>query len=453
MEREKKTNHLVPQLTFTSLFFIIVANMVGSGIFTTSGFIMQDVQNPPAMLLCWFIGGLLALTGALCYGELGAMFPAAGGDYVFLRESVGKRTAFLSGWVSLWVGFSAPIAAVAIAFGNYVTGVLPEEIQSPHLPSFLGVGIIVFFTWSHIQGLLFGAWVQNLMTLAKILLILLLVAAGLAWGNGSFQHFEAPLSYPRIFSGNFATSLIFVSFAYSGWNACVYLGSEIKNAARNIPVSIITSTLFVIVLYLLVNVVYIYAVHPKEMYGVVEIGSLSASRLFGETIGSFFGVVIAFCLLSTASSMIMIGPRVYYAMAQDSLFFKIFRNVHHRKHVPSYAIILQGAISIILVLTSTFYVLLMYVGFVLAIFSSLTVMGMMILRFREPDRPRPYRTLGYPVTPILFIIGNVWIVVFSIRSNLTAFLWGVVTVAVGWIVFEYFDGGFKNLVNSGKHRR
>jgi APA family basic amino acid/polyamine antiporter len=380
------------------------------------------------------------------------MFPAAGGDYVFLRESVGKRIAFLSGWVSLWVGFSAPIAAVAIAFGNYVTGVLPEEMQSTHLPSFLGVGIIIFFTWAHIQGLLFGAWVQNLMTFVKIMLILLLVGVGLTWGNGSFQHFDVPLNYSRIFSENFATSLIFVSFAYSGWNACVYVGSEIKNAARNIPASIIISTLFVIVLYLLVNVVYIYAVRPEEMYGVVEIGSLSASRLFGETIGSFFGIVVAFCLLSTVSSMIMIGPRVYYAMAQDRLFFKIFRNVNHTRHVPSYAIILQGGISITLVLTSTFYVLLIYVGFVLAIFSSLTVLGMMVLRLKDPERPRPYRTWGYPVTPILFIIGNLWIVVFSIQSNLTAFVWGLVTVASGWLVYECFDGRFRrNSASPGKN--
>ena len=152
------TDQLIPQLTLLPLFFIIVANMVGSGIFTTSGFIMQDIQNPWGMLLCWLVGGLLALTGALCYGELGAMFPAAGGDYVFLRESFGRRIAFLSGWISLWVGFSAPIAAVAIAFGTYVNGSLPVEMQHPGIPSVLAVGSILFFTWGHIQGLLFGTW-------------------------------------------------------------------------------------------------------------------------------------------------------------------------------------------------------------------------------------------------------------------------------------------------------
>ena len=202
-------------------------------------------------------------------------------------------------------------------------------------------------------------------------------------GNGSFQHFDGTLSYSHIFSGNFATSLIFVSFAYSGWNACVYLGSEVKNAGRNIPASIISATLFVIIIYLLLNVVYVYAIQPKEMYGVVEIGSLAAINLFGDKIGSLFGLVIAFCLLSALSSMILIGPRVYYAMAQDQLFFKILGRINRTHHVPTYAIFLQGGISIAFVLTSTFYTLLMYVGFVLAIFCSLTVLGMMILDQRN----------------------------------------------------------------------
>jgi len=443
----------MPQLTLLPLFLIIVANMVGSGIFTTSGFIIQDIQNPLGMLLCWLIGGLLALTGALCYGELGAMFPAAGGDYVFLRESFGRRIAFLSGWISLWVGFSAPIAAVAIAFGNYFNSSLPIALQGTRIPSTLAVITIVVFTWVHVKGILFGAWIQNVMTFAKILFILLLVGIGLTFGNGSFQHFDASLNYSHIFSHNFATSLIFVSFAYSGWNASVYLGSEIKNAGRNIPASIITATIFVICIYLILNVVYVYAIHPKEMYGVVEIGSMSAVNLFGKKIGSFFGMIIAFCLLSTVSSMIMIGPRVYYAMAQDNLFFSIFRSINQKHHVPSYAILLQAGIAITLVLTSTFYAILMYVGFILAIFSSLTVLGMMLLRSKDPDRPRPYKTWGYPLTPILFVMSNLWIVIFSVKNNLAAFVWGLVTVAAGWLIYECFEGRFKSIVIVNKKRR
>ena len=453
MAQDTGKSTLIPQLTLSSLFFIIVANTVGSGIFTTSGFIMQDVLSPPALLLCWFIGGLLALAGGLCYGELGAMFPAAGGDYVFLRESFGKRIAFLSGWTSLWVGFSAPIAAVAIAFGSYVTGTLPAPLSHPGTPTLLAVGIIAFFTWAHLQGILFGIRMHNVLTLLKIVLILFLVGAGLAWGNGSLEHFKAPFTYTHLFSQKFATSLIFVSFAYSGWNACVYLGSEIKNAPRNIPLSIVTATLAVIVIYLLVNVVYIYALPPQDMFGVKEIGSAAAARLFGETAGSLFAIVIAFCLLSAVSSMIMIGPRVYYAMAQDRLFLRLLGNVSRTRHVPTYAIILQGVVAILLVLTATFYALLIYVGFLLAIFSSLTVAGMVLLRSKRPDGPRPYRTWGYPLTPAFFLIGNAWIVVCSIRNNLTAFIWGVITVAAGLLIYEYCDGRLRKVLSFRRDTR
>ena len=442
---QSSKDNLVRQLTFAPLFFIIVANMVGSGIFTTSGFIMKDVQNPSAMLLCWLFGGVLALAGALCYGELGAMFPASGGDYVFLRESFGKRIAFLSGWISLWVGFSAPIAAVAIAFGSYFSSALPNTFQSPAMSKILAVTVIALFTFVHAQGLSFGSRMNNFVTLIKIFIIIMFVGIGLTLGSGSIHNFKGQLSWAHMFSQNFATSLIFVSFAYSGWNACVYLGSEIKNAERNIPASIITATIFVIVMYLLVNVTYIYAVPPKTMSGVEEIGTLTASRLFGDTIGSFFGLAIAVCLLSSVSSMIMIGPRVYYAMAQDKLFFKIFRGINQRHHVPAYSILLQSGIAIVLVLTSTFYAILIYVGFLLAIFSSMTVLGMMILRVKYPDRHRPYKTWGYPFTPILFVVGNLWIVIFSIQNNWLSFFWGMLTVVAGWIIYEYIEGRFKSI--------
>ncbi len=432
-------NHLERKLTFVHLFMIIVAAMVGSGIFTTSGFIMQNLKSPLAMLLCWLIGGLLALTGALCYGELGAMFPAAGGDYIFLRESFGKRVAFLSGWISLLAGFSAPIAAIAIAFGNYFTGALPVGLLPLGTPTVLAVIIIIIFTCVHAQNLIFGVRTHIFFTVGKIIIIMLLVTVGLIYGNGTFEHFESSFKISDVFSGGFATSLIFVSFAYSGWNASVYLGSEIKNAGRNIPLSIISATVFVIFAYILLNIVYIYAVNPSDMYGIEDIGSLAASKLFGNKIGSLFGLAIAFCLLSSLSSMIMLGPRVYHAMSKDKLFFALFSNINHKHHVPTYSIILQAGIAILLVCTSTFYAILIYVGFILSIFASLTVIGMMILRKKSPSLLRPYKTWGYPLTPLLFVGINVWIVIFSIRNNLTAFIWGMITIVVGLVAYECFE--------------
>ncbi|MCP4607471.1 MAG: amino acid permease, partial [Planctomycetes bacterium] len=214
---------------------------------------------------------------------------------------------------------------------------------------------------------------------------------------------------------------------------------------KNIPLSIITATIFVICLYLLLNIVYIYAIRPVDMYGVEEIGSLAASQLFGKNIGSFFGIGIAFCLLSSASSMIMLGPRVYYAMSKDKLFFKIFRSTNQKHHVPTYSIILQAVISIVMVLTSTFYAILIYVGFILSIFASITVLGMMVLRIKAPDHPRAYKTWGYPLTPLLFIGCNIWIVVFSIRNNISTFGWGVATIVAGLLVYEYFERKLKKI--------
>ncbi len=438
--RSNSRKPLVRELTLWPLFLIVVANMIGTGIFTTSGFIIKDLGNPATMLVCWLVGGILAIMGALCYGELGAMFPFSGGEYVFLRESFGKRTAFLSGWVSLWVGFSAPIAAAAIAFGNYFTSALPAGASTPWLPSLLAITVILVFTGVHIHGLLFGARVQSVMSSLKIFLILALIAAGAAFGNGSWNNFAAASGGESVFSGKFAVSLIYVSFAYSGWNASAYLGGEIKDPGRNLPLSIIYGTIFVIFLYTALNLLYIYALPAAAMAGVEEVGALAVKNLFGEGPGAILSIGIAFFLLSTLSAMIMTGPRVYYAMAHDRLFFKLIDGVDKAHHIPIYAILLQAGIAIALVLTSSFYMLLMYIGFMLSIFSALTVIGLMILRKKQPDAPRPYRTWGYPVTPLLFIAGNVWVIVFCVRGNPATLLWGGLTLAVGLLVCDYFDG-------------
>jgi APA family basic amino acid/polyamine antiporter len=270
----------------------------------------------------------------------------------------------------------------------------------------------------------------------KIVLLLGLITGAVICGDGSLAHFQATWTPSSVLSGRFATSLIFVSFAYSGWNAAAYLGGEIEDAGRNLPNSIIAGTLFVTVLYLLLNVVYVYAVSPSDMSGVAEVGALAATRLFGDAIGSLFGFLIAFLLLSTLSAMIMTGPRVYYAMGRDGVFFPSFGSVDAKRHVPRSAILLQAGIAIALVLTSTFESLLIYIGFLLSLFASLTVLGLMKIRIREPARHRAYRAPWFPFPPLLFVLGNGWIVLFSLRGNLTTVVWGGVTVLLGLFVFE-----------------
>jgi len=266
------------KLGLFSATVLVVANMVGAGIFTTSGFIMQELRNPWALLACWAVGGLFALAGALCYGELGARYPRAGGEYVFLRESFGEPVAFLSGWVSLLVGFSAPIAAGAMAFAVYFfgsAGVRPDPgftwtfhgvtVLTLSPVTLLASGVVLVFSFIHRHSLFLGSRVQNLLTLFKVALILAFIFLALGWGTGTLAHLGEPPPVSFYFSGRFATSLIFITFAYSGWNAATYIGSEIKRPDKNLPLSLILGTGAVMVLYLGLNFIYVYALAPRAI--------------------------------------------------------------------------------------------------------------------------------------------------------------------------------------------
>jgi len=441
------------EIGFFSAAVLVIANMVGTGIFTTSGFIIEELGNPQTMLLCWFVGGVFALCGALCYGELGAMFPKAGGEYIFLRESFGKGMGFLSGWISLIVGFSAPIAAASVAFATYFFRAVPVFFNQEFTAPFSGVkiltlspitvlaaAIIIIFSLIHYHSLFLGSRVQNGLTIFKIGLIVIFVVSGLFLGNGSTGNFSEGLDMSTVFQDKFAISLIFISFAYSGWNAAAYLGGEIKKPSRNIPLALLAGTFLVMCLYLLLNAVYIYALPAKEMSGVLEVGAKSAVCLFGDDISKYFTGAIAIGLLSVLSAMIMAGPRVYYAMAKDGIFFELFGRVNRLHRTPAYAIFLQAGIAIVMVITASFDKLLIYIGFTLSLCAMLTVVGMIRLRMNQPALARDYKTFGYPVTPLLFILGNLWIIYFSIKSRPITSLFGLGTIGLGILVYLHFSG-------------
>lgn len=447
----KDNGDLLRQMGFTSATILVVANMIGTGIYTTSGFIMGELQNPLILLVCWLCGGLFALCGALCYGELGARLPRAGGEYAYLRQSFGEMMGFLSGWISLIVGFSAPIAAGAIAFATYFfpilgldpgSGILLElrgvPVATVSPISLTAVAVVIVFSLLHYHSLLTGSRVQNVLTVFNFVLILFFVIAGFALGNGSMAHFRPIPGLAGFSAETFAVSLIFVSFAYSGWNAAAYLGAEIKTPQRSIPLSLLTGTLLVTTLYLLLNAVYVYSMPPAHMEGVLDVGTQSARSLFGLQFSRLVGIVIGSGILSAVSAMTMTGPRVYYAMAKDGVFFSALAQVHPQRHTPALSIVLQAAIACVLILTATFATLLMYIGFTLSVFALLTVIGMMRLRHRQPAATLPYRTAGYPVTPLLFIAGHLWIFYYMIRSRPVSAVYGALTIAAGIVAYLVF---------------
>jgi APA family basic amino acid/polyamine antiporter len=444
------------QIGLFSALGLVVANMVGTGIFTTPGFMIKALKSPVAVMLCWLVGGLFALSGALCYAELGSRFPKSGGEYVFLKKSFGDLPAFMSGWISLMVGFSAPIAASAIAFSEYLFQWLPPAVFWPEALGFLNFSprtlaactIIILISLAHYQSLGLGKKLQNFLTLFKLGVILSFVGAGFAFGNGSLDHFTSyPLS-PGFLDSRFAVALVFVSFSYSGWNAAAYLGGEICSPRKNIPLALTLGTLTVIGLYLILNAVFIFALDPGDMAGTPDVGARAAASLFGPSLGRVFCAAIGLGLASALSAMIVTGPRVYYAMARDGLFFPLFARITPKKATPGPAIFLQAALALGLVVTASFERLLIYIGFTLSLVSILTVAGMMHLRLKDKKKgyiPKGYQCPCYPVIPLFFMAGNLWIILFTLADRPAAAQWGLGTIGLGLPLFFWFKRNNKTL--------
>jgi APA family basic amino acid/polyamine antiporter len=430
---------------------IVVANMIGAGIFTTSGLLMSGLNDPVLMLILWASGGIIALCGALSYGELGAAMPGAGGEYLFLSKLYHPVFGFLSGWVSFIVGFSAPIAASALGFSEYFTRAIPglavwlqnAGITGPALnKKILAVSVILVFTFIHYRGIKYGARIQNVLTLLKILLIVILLTAGFSSGKGDFSNFAKGGTLPSGLAGwkTIGLSLMWIMFAYSGWNASTYLGAEIKNPSRNLPGSLIYGTIIVLILYLGINTLYVYGIEPEAMKGVISVGGLAMGNLFGKSAEVLFSILIAFALFSSLSAFIIIGPRVYYSMAKDGLFFKSVAKIHKKFQVPSNSILLQCLIAVILVLSGTFEQVLTYMGFALGIFPVLAVMGIWKLRKTNPEA---LRIKGFPVIQIIYITAGILILVLSFLERPLESSIALVTVLVGipfYFIFKKNNG-------------
>ncbi len=414
---------------------LVIANMVGTGVFTSLGYQVFDTKTVFALLMLWIVGGVIAFCGAVSYSELGAAMPRSGGEYHYLSKIFHPAVGFLSGWISAIVGFGAPIAAAAMALGGYTHKVFPDLNEV-----YVGAVVVVLITLIHSFDTHHGAKFQRIFTGIKVLLIIVFIACGfMASDHQSISILPAEGSWKEIFSGAFAVSLIYVSYAYSGWNASAYVAGEINNPQRNLPRSILQGTFLVMILYVLLNFVFLYTTQIPEIIGQKEVGFFSANHIFGATGGNIMSLVISLLLISTISSMVLAGPRVTQMIGEDLPAIK-FLATTNKKKVPYVAIIIQSAIALLLIFTSKFETVVTYLGFTLSLFTTLTVIGLFVLRVKEPNLERPYKTWGYPFTPIIFIALNIWVMYFLIHNKPEIAMYGFGTIFAGLIV--YYIGQF-----------
>ena len=386
--------------------YVVIASMVGTGILVSPGYMMVSLQNYPVIFGLWALGGLLAICGALCVAELAAALPRAGGEYVYLREAYGPMPAFLSGWTSFFLGFSAPLAVAAYISALYLlTPFGLAQKETGHLVQIIAAIIIFAVTLPNLIGLRHSAWTQNLTTILKFGIFVVFVVMAFLFGRGQMANIAKGQSIGEVKLGTAATQLFYVMFAYSGWNAATYLAGEVKNPARILPRSLLLGAGLVVVLYLALNLVFAYAVPLADVGfdNAERVPQLAVENLFGPRASSVFSVVLGLTFLATVSAFIITGPRIYYAMARDGLFPSIAERVSSKGRVPTYAMILQSVCAVIILFVTDFQNLYKYASVGVSLFALLFVGAVYVLRWRRPDMERPFRVPVYPVVPAIFM--------------------------------------------------
>lgn len=404
--------------------------MVGIGVFTSAGFQVEAVPSGFCVLLLWVLGGLVALCGALCYAELAAALPRCGGEYHFLSRIFHPLPGFLSGWISATVGFAAPIALAAVAFADYLGGALPGLPNAP-----MAAGLVLVAAIAHSFNLRLGGAVQSTSTWLKVALIAGLCVAFFASGRTASTHFlPGPGDTGLIFSAPFAISLVFVMYSYSGWNAAAYIADEVRDPGRSLPLALVGGAAAVTCLYVLINAAFLFAAPMSALAGQVNVAEVAARQVFGARGARVTAVLIGIGLVSTVSAMTWAGPRVSLAMGEDhrGLRFLARRN---RSGIPIVALWVQTALALLMLLTASFKSILLYVEFVLSIPLMMTVLGVIWLRWREPDLPRPFRVWGYPITPLIFLGMEGWFIVALLQRQPRESMAGVVTLVLGALVY------------------
>jgi basic amino acid/polyamine antiporter, APA family len=417
-------------LGFWTATAIVVASMIGTGVFTSLGFQVAGTPSVFPLLLLWAVGGVVALCGALSYGELAAALPRSGGEYHYLSVIYHPAVGFLSGWASATVGFAAPTALAAVALGEYVHRIYPATSVRG-----LAAGVVLALAFVHSRSVRVGGQIQLVLTLLKVAVVLLIIGAACWPGMPDVLPPTGALPAAGdgalIISPAFAVSLVYVSYAYSGWNAAAYVAGEIHEPQRNLPRILLTGTALVAVLYISLNYAFLRVTPLPALTGELEVGLLAARRLFSPTIANLMGLTIAALLTSSISAMTFAGPRIVQTIGEDVPALRWLGHRQTTSGVPLRALLLQTGLTLAFVLTGSFQRVLVYAGFVLSLFTFLTVAGVFVLRFRHPDLPRPYRAWGYPVTPLVFLALTGWTLWFLIQQQPTESLAGLATLLIG----------------------
>ena len=444
---------LLRQIGFFSATALVISNMVGTGIFATTGFMAGDLGSARLILACWTVGALFALAGALSYSELGINFPSSGGEYVYLTHAYGPEWGFMTGWVSFFAGFSAPIAAAALAFSDYLGYFFPAlkqanatwVIGSGALSLRLGAGqmtasaLIAAFTALNCLGVGRTAKVQNVLTTTKLVVIAGFVIIGFAAGTGDWHHFSehAVRTSTVALPTQFMISLLWVMVGYSGWNAATYVAEELRRPERTLPAAIAAGSLIVAVLYLGLNMIFIYATPLENLKGVIAVGTLSASNLFGPRVAGVFSALMAISIVSTVNAMVTIGPRVYYAMARNKAFFSGAAKVDPRWHTPVNAILAQGLCAIVMTVTP-FPALVVYIGFSLTLFTVLSVASIFVYRRKRVGWQRlKALEFAWPLIPASYILVGTCMMAYGVIWQPRASLTALATVGAGALVYHY----------------
>ncbi len=406
---------------------VVVANMIGTGVFTSLGFQLLEIQSGFAILMLWAVGGVAALCGALCYAELGAALPRSGGEYNFLGRIYHPAAGFVSGWISATVGFAAPTALAAITFGAYLSSVF--DALSPVPCASVLVVVLTLVHMGHRRG---SGAVQRWFTGLKVAFIVVFCLVVLRQaGDGQPISFLPERGDGALLTGGaFAVALIYVSYAYTGWNAVTYLSSELREPQRVLPVVLALGTAAVAILYILLNFTFLYAAPIEAMKGKLDVGYVAARHVFGERGADIMGLSLALLLISTVSAMIMAGPRVLQVIGED---FRAFRPLARTNAdgMPSVAVAAQSVLALAFIWTASFESILVFAGFTLGSSTFLTVAGLFVLRIRQPALPRPYRLTAYPIPALVYLAVTGWTLTYILMERPQEALWGLALVGAG----------------------